>query len=166
MAAQYEMRLSKEDFKFSAAHFTVFSPSTAEVLHGHNYRVRVEIIGPATDELGLLMDLRQVKADIRGICARLDSKTLVPVACSEVGVEQSDGQVQVRFGERSYELPIESVVLLPLRNTSIEELALYVWQELAPGLADSGATRLGVVVEETRGQGCLYSAELEKASKS
>ena len=75
---RFVLRLGKEDFKFSVAHFTVFSDRIAEDLHGHNYRVRVEIAGNGTDAHGLLMDLRGVKAEIRRLCAELDSKTLLP----------------------------------------------------------------------------------------
>ena len=79
MAPQrFVLRLAKEDFKFSVAHFTVFSDTIAEELHGHNYRVRVEIGGAGTDSHGLLMDLRGLKAEIRRLCGELDSRTLLP----------------------------------------------------------------------------------------
>ena len=47
---EYVLRLAKEDFKFSAAHFTLFGPDEAELLHGHNYQVEVEMVGYALDE--------------------------------------------------------------------------------------------------------------------
>ena len=37
------IRLAKENMKFSAAHFTIFSASERERLHGHNFRVEVDI---------------------------------------------------------------------------------------------------------------------------
>jgi hypothetical protein len=52
------------------------------------------------------------------------------------------------------------VHLLPIRNTSIEELALWFWRELAPTLAGGGVDELRVEVEETAGQSCLYAARL------
>lgn len=159
----YEMVVAKEDFKFAVAHFTVFGPGVAELLHGHNYKVRVKVSGAETDELGLLLDLRGLKSEIRRICASLDEKTLIPTACPLVTVNRDDGQVRVRFGELGYSLAERSVVLLDLRNTSIEELALYVWRELAPILAGTRGRRLEVEVAETPGQSCNYAADLPAA---
>ena len=39
MTPTFSIRLAKEDFKFSVAHFTIFGPGHAEPLHGHNYNV-------------------------------------------------------------------------------------------------------------------------------
>ncbi len=159
-SASYELVLAKEDFKFSVAHFTVFAADRSEHLHGHNYTVRVRVSGGSTDELGLLLNLEQLKKEIRALCASLDGKTLVPCECSLVRVENDDRKVEVTFNERHYSLPTEDVVLLPIANTSIEELALYLWRELAPGLQESRATDLSVEVEETAGQSCLYRCTL------
>ena len=159
----FEMVLAKEDFKFSVAHFTVFGPSTAEMLHGHNYRVRAKVTGRASDELGLLLDLRAFKTEIRRVCRFLDAKTLVPTECPLVAVERREGWIDVVFGELRYSLPEECVILLPLKNTSIEELALYVWKELLPSLAGTRGERLAVEVEETPGQSCVYTASLAES---
>lgn len=159
-AQAYEMVLAKEDFKFAVAHFTVFGPAVAEVLHGHNYTVRVKVAGSETDELGLLLDLRNLKSAIRRVCGHLDEKTLVPTECPLVTVSRADGKVCVQFGDLEYSLAEESVVLLALRNTSIEELAFYVWRELAPTLTGTRGQRLEVEVAETPGQSCNYVAQL------
>src|SRR5690242_4697931 len=39
----WSIDIYKEYFKFSAAHFLIFPDGSAERLHGHNYRVYVEI---------------------------------------------------------------------------------------------------------------------------
>jgi 6-pyruvoyl-tetrahydropterin synthase len=51
---RFHIELAKEDFKFSAAHFTLFGPDAAERLHGHNYRVTVAVEGEELDARGLL----------------------------------------------------------------------------------------------------------------
>ena len=158
---RFVLRLGKEDFKFSVAHFTVFSDQIAEDLHGHNYRVRVEIAGAGTDQLGLLLDLRDIKAEIRRLCAELDSKTLVPQHSPLVSVATVEGGYEVRYGARLYRLPTADVKTLPIRNTSIEELAAWFWRMLRPSLVGSPIDELRVEVEETAGQSCLYSASLE-----
>lgn len=161
MTSCYEVVLAKEDFKFSVAHFTVFAPAEAEVLHGHNYRVRLRVRGPRTDELGLLVDVRRIKTEIRRICADFDGHTLLPSRCPLVTLADGEGGTTVRFGPIAYSLPEESVLRLPLVNISIEELARHIWGLLAPSLAPTRADRLSVEVEETAGQSCVYSAPLE-----
>ena len=66
----------------------------------------------------------------------------------------------MRYGERLYRLPAADVRVLPIRNTSIEELAAWFWRELRPSLDGSAITELRVEVEETAGQSCVYSASL------
>ena len=63
--------IDKESHKFSAAHYTIFSAEERERLHGHNYRVAVEIEAPL-DPDGLVVDFIQVKPYIRAICDELD----------------------------------------------------------------------------------------------
>ena len=39
------LEIGKEDMKFSAAHYTVFSATERERLHGHTHAVRVQFTG-------------------------------------------------------------------------------------------------------------------------
>lgn len=162
MRESYTLFLAKEDFKFSSAHFTLFSPDVAELLHGHNYQVQVEITGGELDGEGLLVGFAEVKSAIRELCRGLDSRMLIPAASPHLEIEQSGGDVAVRFRDRRYSFPAEDVVLLPLVNTSIELLARYLWCQLSPGLAGARADTLGVNVSETAGQSCWYRAPLAR----
>src|SRR6185295_3891041 len=118
---RYRIALEKEDFKFSAAHFTLFLDREAELLHGHNYRVRVGIAGSRLDDLGLLVDLDDAKRKIRALCAGLDTRLLLPESGNaQLTIERRDGEVEVRWRERRYLFPTEDVVFLPMVNVSIE----------------------------------------------
>jgi 6-pyruvoyltetrahydropterin/6-carboxytetrahydropterin synthase len=154
------MVLAKEDFKFSSAHFTLFGEGRAELLHGHNYRVRVELSGEDLDAEGLLVDIESFKRTLRGLCARLDSRTLIPGESSRLDWAREGEAVGVRCGERAYRFPAEDTLVLPLANTSIELLARMFWHDLAPCLAGSGVDTLAVAVEETAGQQCWYEARV------
>ena len=158
---RFRLCLAKEDFKFSVAHFTVFSAEKAELLHGHNYRVTVELAGREVGELGLLADLDRVKGEIRRLCRGLDSRTLLPAACPLLAWEHRDGAIDVTYGERRYRIPEDEVVLLPLANSSMELLARHLWRQLAPGLAGSAIEHLTVSVEESAGQRAVYERSLE-----
>jgi 6-pyruvoyltetrahydropterin/6-carboxytetrahydropterin synthase len=157
---RYRMVLAKEDFKFSSAHFTLFADGGAELLHGHNYRVRVELTGAGLDSEGLLVDIERFKRELRSLCARLDSRTLIPGESSRVSWSRQGASLDVLCGERSYRFPAADTLVLPLANTSIELLALMLWRDLAPHLAGSRVEALAVSVEESAGQRCWYEAEL------
>jgi 6-pyruvoyl-tetrahydropterin synthase len=66
-AGRFVLRVAKEDFKFSAAHFCAHGGGR-ERLHGHNYSVAVALAGAAGDD-GLVVDFSEVKAAVRAMCA-------------------------------------------------------------------------------------------------
>src|SRR3954471_13431824 len=96
--ARYRIILAKEDFKFSAAHFTLFGDGRAELLHGHNYRVRVELAGGDLDGEGLLVDIESFKRALRALCARLDSRMLIPGESRRLSWAREGGSVELLFG--------------------------------------------------------------------
>ncbi|MBW2242182.1 MAG: 6-carboxytetrahydropterin synthase [Deltaproteobacteria bacterium] len=154
------VKLAKEDFKFSAAHFTVFPSKEAERLHGHNYRVRIEIEGTDPGPDGLLVPVAEVKANLRALCASLDERTLVPEKSPHLEVNREADAIEIAFGERRYRLPAADTRLLPLQNVTMELLATHLWHELAPSLTGGRVERLVVEVEETAGQSASYAGPI------
>lgn len=157
---RYRLVLAKEDFKFSSSHFTLFSAERAELLHGHNYRVTLELVGGELDSWGLLIDIESIKERVRALCRRLDTRTLLPAESPALVWSREDGAVEVRFGARRYLFPEGDVLVLPLANTSIELLARLFWDDLAGPLRGTKVESLAVSVEETAGQRCFYEAPL------
>jgi 6-pyruvoyltetrahydropterin/6-carboxytetrahydropterin synthase len=158
--ARFQLRLAKEDFAFAAAHFTLFPDEAAERLHGHNYRVRVELSGAELDAFGLLVPVAPVKARIRAVCAALDERILIPEKSPLLALRHEGDAVHVALGSRAYSFPRSEVLLLPLPNVTIEALAQHVFAELAPALAGSPVRRLRVEVEESSGQSAAFEAGL------
>ena len=116
---RWSIHLHKENFKFSAAHFLIFPDGSKERLHGHNYRVSVEIEAPL-DRNGLVVDFKQVKPVIRAICDELDEHWLVPGMHPELKVAVGDdGHTRVSYRDHHYMAPSEEVIVLPLGNTSV-----------------------------------------------
>jgi len=153
---RWSIDLEKEYFKFSAAHFLIFPDGSAERLHGHNYRVRVRL-GAELSRFGLVLDFKMVKPVVRAICDRLDEHWIVPGEHDELRVERrTDGSVEVVYRDRRYTAPAEDVLVLPINNTSSENLAAWFGRELLAELArrfpDVHPTELEVAVEETAGQ--------------
>ncbi|MEM9291636.1 MAG: 6-carboxytetrahydropterin synthase [Acidobacteriota bacterium] len=159
---RFTIRLAKEDFKFSSAHFTLFPDGSAELLHGHNYHVSVELSGSSLDECGLLCDFIRVKTAIRERCEALDTLTLVPDRTDQIQIASAQGEVELRYKERRYVFPEADVRILPLSNTSIELLAELLWNELVPSVTDSHVDELSVAVAETAGQSCEYRRHIQR----
>jgi 6-pyruvoyltetrahydropterin/6-carboxytetrahydropterin synthase len=61
---------------FAAAHSLRGYRGECERLHGHNWRVEVCLAAEALDELGMVMDFRDVKSMLGGVLAELDHRHL------------------------------------------------------------------------------------------
>jgi 6-pyruvoyltetrahydropterin/6-carboxytetrahydropterin synthase len=162
---RWSIELEKENFKFSCAHFLIFPDGSAERLHGHNYRVFVEIEAQLS-KFGLVIDFKMIKPVVREICDALDEHWIIP---GEHAVlrwnERADGIVEVRYLERYYAAPREDVIVLPINNSSSENLASWFARELRRRVelrfADVHVARLRVSVEETSGQRGVYLFEAD-----
>lgn len=156
----WSIEVDKEYFKFSAAHFLIFPDGSAERLHGHNYRVYVAVHAPLTRH-GLVVDFKMIKPVIRALVDELDEHWLLPGRHPELKVAPAGpGQVDIRYRERRYAAPAEDVIVLPVNNTSAENLSAWIGQELLSRLRarfpDVALDRLDVAVEETPGQRGVY----------
>ena len=148
--------LEKEYFKFSCAHFLIFADGSKERLHGHNYHVTVEIEGDLT-ESGLVIDFLDAKPVVRELCDSLDEHWILPGEHPELKIDHQDGgHTQVVYREARYLVPTDEVIVLPINNSSVENLSTWFGRELYRRLMDRfGATqvrRLRVAISETPGQ--------------
>ena len=157
---RWSIDIHKENFRFSAAHFLIFPDGSAERLHGHNYRVFVEV-DAALSRHGLVMDFKRVKPLVREMVDELDEHWLVPGQHETLRVATGpDGQVEVRYLERRYAAPAADVLVLPVNNISAENLATHLGRELRRRLEsafdDVVIRTLRLAVEETPGQRGVY----------
>ena len=156
----WSIDIQKEYFKFSAAHFLIFPDGTAERLHGHNYRVFVEI-DASLSRHGLVIDFKRVKPLVRALVDELDEHWLVPGEHEALRVEPLPHEhVQVRFADRIYTAPAADVIVMPINNISAENLATHLGRELQRRLKaafeDVTMRSLRLAVEETSGQRGVY----------
>jgi 6-pyruvoyltetrahydropterin/6-carboxytetrahydropterin synthase len=156
----YQLSLKKENFKFAASHFTIFSEEHAEALHGHNYQIGVRLSFSEVDEkLEMKIDFGSIKEKIRALCEELDEKILIPQNSSFLKIGDSPHYIkhtQVEYGERFYCFPTSEICFLPLANITSEGLAKYIWGKLSP-LFSKDFSKLSVSVKETSGQWASYS---------
>lgn len=158
----FQLKITKDRIKFSAAHFTIFSKTEAERLHGHNYYLSVTIQTDEVDELGFSVSMDVIKKASFDISQELDEFVLIPTQNPYLQVQEKGNQVEVVWNEKHYSFPQQDVRLLELSNITCENLAYWFWQRLV-GLLPSAVTFLEVAVCETSGQEAIYA---KKAVKS
>ena len=160
----WSIKVHKDYLKFSAAHFLIFPDGTAERLHGHNYKVYVEVHA-TLDEHGLVINFQDIKPCIKNLVDELDEHVLLPGEHPGLKIEDTGGsQLEVRYQDRFYSLPSAEVIVLPISNSSAENLAGYLAHRLLDVLrsdfSDASLHTLVVGVEETPGQQGVVTIEL------
>ncbi len=149
----YRVRVTKDHLVFSAAHFITFNGNVCERLHGHNWRVAVELAGPL-DENRYVFDFIALRDATQQIVNELDHHMLLPLSHPTIRVREDPTEVEVTFETRRWVFPREDCVILPIENTTAEELADWIATQLTDRLklAASTMTELQVEVEENFGQ--------------
>jgi 6-pyruvoyl-tetrahydropterin synthase len=127
------IEIGQGEFTFCAAHAGLHDTGF-EPLHGHTFQVTVRLAGSCDPITGMVCDFGPVKAALREVIRPLKRRTLVATATDPATVETHGDSVWVSDGIRSWSFPADDVVLLPLANTSTEELAGYLLGQLGPRL--------------------------------
>jgi 6-pyruvoyltetrahydropterin/6-carboxytetrahydropterin synthase len=156
----YSIRVEKQYFNFSCAHFLLFNDGTREPLHGHNYWAWVEVEGELGPK-GYVLDYITFKPLFRRLCDGLDHKTLFAKQAKELKITQVGENTVVRHQDGSeFSVPTKDTLLLDLPNTSTELLATYLAERLYDQLVQRGEhLHLRVItvgVEEAPGQQGIY----------
>ncbi len=153
-APSYRVRVTKDHLVFSAAHFITFNGNVCERLHGHNWRVAVEVAGPL-DENRYVFDFIALRDATQALVAELDHRVLLPTQHGAIRVTESDREVEARFEDRRWLFPREDCILLPVVNTTAEEIAHWIGQQLLSRWETASVRslqELQVEVEENFGQ--------------
>jgi len=118
------LRVAKEDMKFSAAHYTIFSATEREGLHGHDHFVSLELTGEVADN-GLLGGVcySTAKSVARDLCREWDEKVLLPAQSPFMELRNEGDSVVAEFSGQVHCFPKADVLILPIPNTSLECLA-------------------------------------------
>jgi 6-pyruvoyltetrahydropterin/6-carboxytetrahydropterin synthase len=154
MSKSFSVHLDKEHHVFSAAHFITFNGNICERLHGHNYRVQVDVESEL-DENHYVIDFIALRDALKAITDELDHHMLLPTDHPLIHVEASSQEVEVKFEERRWVFPRGDCILLPVPNTTAELIAEYIGRRLLDDLEQSTGTRphcLRVGVDENNGQ--------------
>jgi 6-pyruvoyltetrahydropterin/6-carboxytetrahydropterin synthase len=77
MSAHYTLKVLAE---FAAAHQLRDYPGNCSRMHGHNWKVEVEVTGHKLDDVGMVTDFKTMKRAARDVAERLDHFYLNDIA--------------------------------------------------------------------------------------
>lgn len=123
------LEIHKEEFSFSAGHFTIFSATEREQLHGHNYYVSVAFDIKIVAN-GLSFDYRDYKKKIAVLCDQIDRRFLLPAHSPYLKLEEDNDYLIAYFDNKKIPFLKDDVVVLPLTNITIEELSHWFLQHI------------------------------------
>jgi 6-pyruvoyltetrahydropterin/6-carboxytetrahydropterin synthase len=121
MAAVYTLKVLTD---FGSAHSLRNYPGDCARLHGHNWKVEVEVIARELNELGIAIDFKTVKRVARQICGELDHRYLneiPPFDQINPTAENIAGYLYRRIGEEinSAQVKVHAVTLWETDNASV-----------------------------------------------
>lgn len=152
--AVYRVDVTKEQFVFSAAHFITFSGDICERLHGHNYGVRASVEGPL-DQNRYVVDFIALRDAVLAETTKLDHHVILPADHAEIKVISDDKETTATFRDRRWVFPKEDCVILPVINTTAEEIARVIAErvmERTRGQFGELLSWIEVAVDENHGQ--------------
>lgn len=126
------MKISKE-FKWEMGHRLPFHSGKCKNIHGHTYKMRVEIEGDL-DQNGMVMDYYDVSSVISPLVDELDHSFIVKDNDSEV-IEFLD-----KLNSKKVVVPFE---------TTAENITLYMLQKIKENITSDRIKKIKVRVYET-----------------
>ena len=124
MNSSVTIKLNRNDLKFSAAHFTIFSKTERERLHGHNYGVSARIVANM-GENGFAADYNVYKRCLQSLCDAHDEYVLLAKYSPWLHILEKEGEYLATFAGKTLRFPVDETLLLPVVNITVEELSYY-----------------------------------------
>lgn len=143
--------IDKESHKFSAAHYTIFSATERERLHGHNFSVSAMIAAPMGDN-GFAADYNVYKNRIKTLCDELDEYLILPAHSPHQTVSEAGNVYEVSFNGETMHFLKTDTRLLPIANATVEEFSHYLLGRLLDLSAGDTLVEVEMYVSSGPGQ--------------
>ena len=154
LCSRFTVRVTKDYLVFCSGHFITYDGDHCERIHGHNYRVAVEVEDDL-DQNQYVVDFIALKDLTRAITDELDHRMLLPLRSRQIVLHEDGPNVRVTYRDRFWSFPRDECVLVPIANTTAELLADFIAGRLREAMTDRGWNLprvLRVEVEESFGQ--------------
>lgn len=161
---EFRVRVTKDHLVFSAAHFITIGRDLCERLHGHNWRVAVEVVGPL-DENEYVFDFIALRDAAQKIVDELDHRMLLPEKHPQISLSISEREIEATYDDRRWVFPREECVILPIKQTTAERIAEWFCGRLYETIKPAGADQLDSIqvdIEENFGQWASYQMSHNK----
>jgi 6-pyruvoyltetrahydropterin/6-carboxytetrahydropterin synthase len=152
--SRFTVRVTKDYLVFCSGHFITYDGDHCERIHGHNYRVAVEVEDDL-DQNHYVIDFIALKDLTRAITDELDHRMLLPSRSKQIQLHGDGPNVRVTYRDRYWSFPREECVFVPVANTTAELLADYIGGRLRDAMTNRGwklPRMVRVDVEESFGQ--------------
>jgi len=126
MSARYLLKVVTD---FAAAHTLKGYPGDCAKMHGHNWKVEVEVLATALDEVGIGMDFKTIRKHTKELCDYLDHEYLNELE------------------------PFREI------NPTAENIAAYIYKELGKTLNTETTSVAAVTIWETERACVRYTEE-------
>jgi 6-pyruvoyltetrahydropterin/6-carboxytetrahydropterin synthase len=143
--------INKERHKFSVAHYTIFSATDRERLHGHNYSVSARIVAPMGNN-GFAADYKVYKRRLDTLCEALDEYTLLAGESPHQRIIEQGDYYRVSFAGVDMLFLRSDTQVLPIRNATVEEFSRYLLQRLVTLSEGDGLGEIELCVASGPGQ--------------
>jgi 6-pyruvoyltetrahydropterin/6-carboxytetrahydropterin synthase len=153
-ARLYSVRVTKDHLVFSAGHFITFDGDHCERIHGHNWRVAVEV-EDVLDRNHYVFDFIALLNMMRSLVSELDHRMLLPDGTGLIRIVEDGPNWRVEYDDRHWSFPRDECVVLPIPNTTTELIADHLGTRLREAIAARGLPLpriMSVEVEENFGQ--------------
>jgi 6-pyruvoyltetrahydropterin/6-carboxytetrahydropterin synthase len=123
------IELFKEGMKFSAGHFTIFSATERENLHGHNFNVYVSLTANILEN-GMCFDYGIYKKRINELCKEWNEIIILPAKSKYLKIEKDNTYTYAIFNNERIPFLDRDIILLPIENATVEEFSYLILQKL------------------------------------
>ncbi len=145
------LHIEKEAHKFSSAHYTIFSATERERLHGHNYFVSVRIVAKMGIN-GFSADYTVYKRRIKALCDKYDEYMLLPEFSPFQTLQTVGDEIHATFADKVLKFRADETRVLPVTNVTVEELSHLLLKELLAAEDDPDLVEVELTVSSGSGQ--------------
>ncbi len=145
------LHIEKEAHKFSSAHYTIFSATERERLHGHNYFVSVRIVAKMGIN-GFSADYNVYKRRIKALCDKYDEYMLLPEFSPFKNLQTVGDEIHATFADKVLKFRADETRVLPVTNVTVEELSHLLLKELLAAEDDPDLVEVELTVSSGSGQ--------------
>ena len=140
----------KQHLCFSAAHY-IPQHHRCSILHGHTYVISCTIYGTPDPNTQMIIDFNTLKKILRKLLEPLDHHILIPDQHSSV--TKKNHHIIINNNDKTYTIPEQDCILLPIISTTAEHLARYLLHQLIKQLSDPhNIQKINLQIDEGLGQ--------------